>query len=155
LTCWNSTTRQTSPSISMCMPFLNWFVLTVSAMRPNLADGHGLLGDRGEHLRAVVGDDDEILDADAADAGEVHAGLDGHDVAGRQRARVLDVQPRRLVHLQAEAVTETVTEERAEAGGLDDVPRDPVDGDAVGARPNRAEPGELSFENDVVGVAQL
>jgi hypothetical protein len=24
--------RQTPPSSSMCMPFLNWFVLTISAM---------------------------------------------------------------------------------------------------------------------------
>ena len=31
-TCWNSTMRQTPPSTSMCMPFLNWFVETVSAM---------------------------------------------------------------------------------------------------------------------------
>src|SRR5215211_4822911 len=30
-TCWNSTIRQTPPSSSMCMPFLNSFVLTVSA----------------------------------------------------------------------------------------------------------------------------
>ena len=30
-TCWNSTMRQKAPSSSMCMPFLNWFVLTVSA----------------------------------------------------------------------------------------------------------------------------
>ena len=30
-TCWNSTIRQTAPSSSMCMPFLNWFVETVSA----------------------------------------------------------------------------------------------------------------------------
>ena len=32
LTCWNSTMRQTTPSTSTCMPFLNWFVLIVSAI---------------------------------------------------------------------------------------------------------------------------
>ena len=32
LTCWNSTMRQTMPSTSTCMPFLNWFVEIVSAM---------------------------------------------------------------------------------------------------------------------------
>jgi len=32
LTCWNPTMRQTPPSSSMCIPFLNWFVLTCSAM---------------------------------------------------------------------------------------------------------------------------
>src|SRR6266498_3957443 len=31
LTCWNSTMRQTPPSSSMCVPFLNWFVEIVSA----------------------------------------------------------------------------------------------------------------------------
>ena len=31
-TCWNSTTRHTELSISMCMPFLNSFVETTSAM---------------------------------------------------------------------------------------------------------------------------
>ena len=33
LTCWNSTIFQTTPSSSMHMPFLNWLVLIVSAMR--------------------------------------------------------------------------------------------------------------------------
>jgi hypothetical protein len=32
LTCWNSTMRQTPPSSSMCIPFRNWLVLTVSAI---------------------------------------------------------------------------------------------------------------------------
>ena len=32
-TCWNSTMRQTVPSMSMCMPFLNWLVETISAIR--------------------------------------------------------------------------------------------------------------------------
>ena len=30
-TCWNSTIRHTDPSSSMCIPFLNWLVLTTSA----------------------------------------------------------------------------------------------------------------------------
>src|SRR5205085_8313950 len=44
-TCWNSTMRQTSPSSSMCIPFLNWFVETVSAtgadVRSSAAGGDG------------------------------------------------------------------------------------------------------------------
>ena len=35
-------------------------------------------------IGAVGGDDDGVLDAHAADAGEVDAGLDGDDVTGRQ-----------------------------------------------------------------------
>src|SRR5918911_3758184 len=45
LTCWNSTIRQTSRSSSMCIPFLNWFVETVSAtaadVRSSAAGGDG------------------------------------------------------------------------------------------------------------------
>src|ERR671929_2280571 len=38
-TCWNSTMRQTPPSSSMCMPFRNSFVETVSATAQNLPNG--------------------------------------------------------------------------------------------------------------------
>src|SRR5256714_10885976 len=50
-TCWNSTMRQTSRSSSMCIPFLNWFVETVSATaaecspRLGAAGGNGRRGD--------------------------------------------------------------------------------------------------------------
>src|SRR6188508_1162372 len=64
LTCWNSTMRQTPPSSSMCMPFLNWLVLTVSAMGSSLGNRHKLLRIRGQDLGAAVADDDEILDPD-------------------------------------------------------------------------------------------
>src|SRR5919199_199440 len=83
-TCWNSTIRQTSPSSSMCMPFLNWFVLTVSAIpRGSLAvgppgplrfvcarlvDGDQVLAEVRQVLDAGVGDDDVVLDPNAADA---------------------------------------------------------------------------------------
>src|SRR5207253_1559443 len=67
-TCWNSTMRQTPPSSSMCMPFLNWFVETVSAIRrPRLADGDELLGGLREDLGLPVRDRDEVFDP--------HAGL--------------------------------------------------------------------------------
>ena len=36
-----------------------------------------------EHVAAVLGDDDEVLDPHAAAAGQVDARLDGHDVARR------------------------------------------------------------------------
>src|SRR6476646_3287080 len=41
-TCWNSTIRKTVPSTSMCMPFLNWLVDTISAMWRSI-----YRGDRG------------------------------------------------------------------------------------------------------------
>src|SRR5437773_8738054 len=71
-TCWNSTMRQTSPSSAMWIPFLNWFVLTVSAIpAPSLANGHELLPERGQHFRPVRRDDHEVLDPDAAQTAEV------------------------------------------------------------------------------------
>src|ERR671937_1938446 len=81
-TCWNSTIRQTSPSSSMCMPFLNWFVLTVSATGARtLANLDEVLADAREVLNAVLGDEHVVLDANAAAAGKVDARLDGDDVA--------------------------------------------------------------------------
>src|ERR671937_2782073 len=59
LTCWNSRMRQTEPSTWMCIPFLNWFVLTVSAMRAgSLVHGYELFGEAREDLWTVVGDHD-------------------------------------------------------------------------------------------------
>src|SRR5918911_4019117 len=75
-TCWNSTMRQTPPSSSMCMPLRNWFVLTTSATAASLVNGHELLRERRQHLRSIVADDDEVLDADAAAALEVDPRLD-------------------------------------------------------------------------------
>ena len=52
----------------------------------------------------VGGDDDGVLDAHAADAGEIHAGLDGDDVADEQGITGRRGDPRRLVDLEADAV---------------------------------------------------
>src|SRR5215217_3829481 len=110
LTCWKSTMRQTTPSSSMCIPFLNWLVLTVSAMASSLGNGHELLRGRGEDLRPVVADDDQVLDADPANARQVDARLDGHDVAGFERVLGLLGQPWRLVHEHPQSVAEAVAE---------------------------------------------
>src|SRR3712207_1633601 len=60
-TCWNSTMRQTPPSSSMCMPFLNWFVETCSATTRSLVDRHQLLRERRQHVAPTVAHDDEVL----------------------------------------------------------------------------------------------
>src|SRR6266542_3691784 len=66
LTCWNSTIRQTPPSSSMCIPFLNWFVLTVSATAAyRLVDDDQVLAEARVVLDPVRGDDHVVLDADA------------------------------------------------------------------------------------------
>src|SRR5690348_6968757 len=83
-TCWNSTIRKTVPSTSMCMPFLNWLVDTISAIRGSIYLG-GLGGEPLDGLpvpvRALALDAvrDDVLDHRVApellaggDVGEVH-----------------------------------------------------------------------------------
>src|SRR5919206_5183353 len=50
-TCWKSTIRQAPPSSSMCMPFLNWFVLTCSATGAYVAACAGVFRTRGHRRR--------------------------------------------------------------------------------------------------------
>src|SRR5262245_52831521 len=135
-TCWNSTMRQTPPSISMCMPFLNWFVLTTSATARNLVESAQVLRERRQDLGLAVGDDDEILDPDPAQAGPVDARLDGDDVAGLEHAPRLLREPRVLVDDEADAVAEAVAERVAEPGGRDPVARGRVDSRPRGSRAN-------------------
>ena len=71
--------------------------------------------------RAVVGDDDGVLDAHSTHAGEVDAGLDGHDVTGGQRITGGRGDPRCLVDLETDAVPGPVDECVAPSGGVDDV----------------------------------
>src|SRR5262245_36740529 len=126
-TCWNSTMRQTPPSISMCMPFLNWFVLTTSATAENLVESPQFLWKRCQDLGLAVRDDDEILDTDPAQPGQVDARLDGADVAGFQHAPRLLGQARILLDEEAHPVPEAVPERRSIAGGLDPVARGGID----------------------------
>src|SRR6266508_152921 len=77
LTCWNSTIRQALPSSSICIPFLNWFVLTVSATAAyRLVDDDQVLAEARVVLNPVRGDDHVVLDADAPTSLEVDPGLE-------------------------------------------------------------------------------
>ena len=69
-TCWNSTIRHIEPRCSMCMPFRNWLVETISAMptADSTSDDRQLLPETGQSLGAVVRHKNEILDPHAADA---------------------------------------------------------------------------------------
>ena len=96
-----------------------------------------VLRESGEGVGAVVGDDHGVLDAHAAHTGEVHAGLDGHDVAGRQGTTRGRGDPRGLVDLEADAVPGAVHERVAPAGVVDDVAARLVDRRALDARAAR------------------
>ena len=71
-----------------------------------LVNRRQLLGERREHLRAALGDDDEVLDPDPALPLEVDPRLDRDDVAGLEHVLGLGPQRRHLVHLQTAAVAE-------------------------------------------------
>src|SRR3954463_5788862 len=88
-TCWNSTTWKRLPSSSRVMPFLRSLVEMAMSSR-DLSEGacsaqDGILRGEGQGSAAVVGHDDGVLDPHATVLGKVHAGLDGHDLAGAQR----------------------------------------------------------------------
>src|SRR5207248_5272208 len=153
LTCWNSTMRQTAPSSSMCMPFLNWFVLTVSAIANRLVDADQIFAESRVVLDAARHDHDVVLDADAGAAFEVDPRLDRDDVARGQRVGRLGRHARRLVHLQAESVAQTVTEGPGERGLVNDASRGGVRVDACDTRPHCVEPRLLRGEHDVVGLS--
>ena len=64
-----------------------------------------------ERLAAVLGDQQQILEADAADALDaLHPRLDRDDVAGHQRLPAGQPQPRRLVDLEPDAVAQPEVE---------------------------------------------
>ena len=65
---------------------------------------------------AVLGDDDEILDAHADAAWDVDPGLDRHDVPRREGDLAEAREARSLVDLQADAVPEPVPEVVGVAG---------------------------------------
>ena len=102
-----------------------------------------------EVAAAVLGDDDHILNAHAALAGDVDARLHRDDHARRADRVVESREARPLVDLEADAVAEAVAE-RARVRRLDDVARDLVDVAAAHARVHRVDRGELRLQDRVV-----
>src|ERR687888_524635 len=154
-TCWNSRMRQTEPSISMCIPFLNWFVLTVSAIAAaSLVDGHQVLGEARKDLGPVVSDDDEVFDSNASLAGQVDPRLDGDDVSGGERVLRGLAETRRLMYLDPETVSKTVAEPLAEAGLVDKRTRRRVGVDPGSPCANRLESRLLRMVGDCVDLLE-
>src|ERR1700675_4267775 len=84
-----------------------------------------------------------VFDANAEFARQVDAGLDRHDVAGRERSGVSVHEVGRLVAGHAEAVAETRGEGLAGARVLDDLASGPVDVLARSPGPQWADAGQL------------
>src|SRR4051812_30172680 len=121
-----------------------------------------------EGLAAVFVDEQEVLEAHPADARQaLDAGLDGDDVAGDELVLAREPEPRRLVHLEADAVTEPEVEALREhlpglaralgglPGGLDDVAGDVVERAPGHARADRGARGLERFAHDVAQGGDL
>ena len=61
-----------------------------------------------EVFHAGVGDEHEVLDADAADLVVVQAGFDRDDVSGLEQLKIARGEPGLFVDLQSDAVPEAV-----------------------------------------------
>src|SRR5829696_4325866 len=83
-----------------------------------LDERYEILGERRQDLSAVLLDDYEVLDPDAALSGQIDAGLDCYDVR-RREDRLRDIgEDRQLVYLEPHAVAQPV-KHRSDARGLD------------------------------------
>src|SRR4029077_14350890 len=84
LTCWNSTTvTRPSDGRFSAMPFLKSLDEMLKEQSSGDSDDQ-VLGEAGEGLRAVGGDDQRVLGAHAAHTRDIDAGLDRHDRTGFQ-----------------------------------------------------------------------
>ena len=103
----------------------------------------------------VLGDDHEVLDAHATDAGQVDARLDGHDMARDEPRPAGPCKPRRLVDVEPDAVPEAMAEVVAVARGGDDVAGDRVDLATGRARLDGVQRGDLRAQDERVGLLEL
>src|SRR5919197_4178080 len=110
-------------------------------------------GVRRERVGAIVGDEHAVGDAEAGLPGDVDARLVGDDHPGLEHGVVAVLQPRRLVHPQADAMALAVPDVVAEPGGADDVQAGLVDVGAARAGPQLAAAGPLRLEHDLVVAA--
>src|SRR5262245_58390942 len=140
-TCWNSTTvTRPSDGRLSAMPF---FRSLVEMLKEQSSDDQ-VLRKCGEGIGAVGGDDHRVLDADAADASEVHAGLDLDDRTGFQGITGTRGHSRRLVDLEADTVAGAVHERVTPPRGFDHLATRAIDGRAVGAGVHRITTGRLA-----------
>src|SRR5687768_5645816 len=87
LTCWNSTTDQSWPSMLSTKPFFRSFVVaTGEVLRAGLEDQQ-VLGSRRQQLGHAVTHDQDVLDPDPSAARQVDPRLDGDRRAGGESTR--------------------------------------------------------------------
>src|SRR5260221_4830483 len=162
LTCWNSTTFHSCPSMFSVMPFFRSFVLATGRLH-ELQDeqfpgrqevSHRSLRHRGQGPGSPARRHDQhVLNPDAALAGQVHTRLDGDRNPVVKFTRSSVPQRRGLVDLQPHAVPETVLEVVRMPGRGDPVARGRVHVADIGAYPERLAADPLRLGAEAMDVA--
>src|SRR5687768_6019251 len=123
--------------------------------RSFLADRDQVMRKGGEHASATVLEKHVILDAHSAPSRPVDARLDGNDGVVWKRCFGRPRQPRRLMHLDADPVTEAMAERIAETAVFNVAPRDRVGIPSAHAGVNRAGGALVRLPNDRVDLTLL
>src|SRR6266487_1330361 len=152
-TCWNSMIWNSVPSSSRVIPFLKSFVETLTV--PVRLQLEQLSRRRAQHAASVVGDLHGVLDANAAQARQVHARFHGDDRPGRELVGELETQPRALVDLQPDAVAEPVGERLSVPRLLDGAAHDAIDLASRDPGPDGVDTDLLRLPHDVVNLPKL
>src|SRR5438309_958239 len=147
LWCWNSTTSKRPSGRWTTMPRRRSFVFVVSATR-KLRSPRQVR----QVLVPVARHDEKVLDAHAADAGQVHAGLDGDHHARLERPLRPRRKRRSLVDVETDTVAGRVHEMLRKAVALEGLARRSIDGHALGPR---LHGGARRFERADDGVVHL
>ena len=103
----------------------------------------------------MVTDNHQVFDAHPELTRQVHAGLDGDHVPGFEHRLGALPQPRLLVDLQPDAVTEPVSEVWTMPRGVADLARDGVDLAAGLARSHGLEARQLCLEDKLVDLGAV
>src|SRR5258708_7116366 len=177
LTCWKSTTLQSAPSMLSVMPFFRSLVVATSVCLLHASgtrcesEHQQFLGGRGEYFRwsrcarpgraglagscrraGASADDEGVLDPDTALAGQVDPRLDRDGDPFLQSTCPARSHQRRFVHLEANTVSQSMTEMPGIAGRGYQVPGSRVDDGDVRAGHGGFDPGQLRGCHQVVDL---
>src|SRR5882757_84270 len=166
LTCWNSTTDQSTPSMLSTSPFFRSFVVATRLFllrlhqigqrtritRADSVQDQQFLGGQGQQLRPVDAHHQGVLDAHPTLAGQVHTGFHGHRAAGRQRPGSGRGNQWRFMDLQTDAVPEPVPAVLPVPGLGDHRAGGRVHRGHLDTRSQRLPTGPLRGENQVVDL---
>src|SRR6478736_8578520 len=151
-TCWNSTTWNKVPSRSRVIPFFRSFVDTLTR-GPSQLDPVAR-GDPDDHA-SILANLHHVLDPDPADPGEVDPGFDRDHGAFGKLVLLGRSEPRLLVDLEADPVTQAVDEVVPVPRLRDDGPRRGIHLDAGYTRSNHVDRSLLRLADDVVHLLEL